>query len=56
MAGVFLIVATLLVGIPVAVMVSGAVAAAILSMVLKKDVDAAFEGSELLALETPSEA
>ncbi|MEZ5145383.1 MAG: hypothetical protein R2726_23160 [Acidimicrobiales bacterium] len=48
--GPALIVIALLVVIPVAVMLSGAVVAAVLGMFLKKDADERNEGTEYLAL------
>ena len=48
MIGPVLIVIILVVAIPVGVMMSGAVAAAVLGFFLKDDVDRSHEGSELL--------
>jgi hypothetical protein len=50
MAGAILIAIVLVVVIPVAVCMSGALAAALLGWSLKNDVDARNEGSELIAL------
>lgn len=51
MAGAVAIVLVLLVAIPVALMMSGAVIAAIIGFVLQRDGDARYEGSELLDLQ-----
>lgn len=51
MAGAVAIVLVLLVVIPVAVMMSGALVAAIIGFVLQRDGDARYEGSELLELD-----
>ena len=48
MEGVVIIVITLLIAFPVAVLISGGVAAALLSTVIQRDVDKSNEGSELL--------
>lgn len=50
MAGPIVIVVFLVVFIPVMVIMSGAVMAAILGWGVKDDVDEAYEGSELIAL------
>jgi hypothetical protein len=50
MAGAILIAIVLVVVIPVAVCMSGAVVAAVLGWSLKNDADASNEGSELIAL------
>lgn len=50
MAGAVAIALVLLVVIPVAVMMSGAVLAALIGFVLQRDGDARHEGSELLDL------
>jgi hypothetical protein len=50
MAGAILIAIVLVVVIPVAVCMSGALAAALLGWSLKNDADARNEGSELIAL------
>lgn len=49
MAGTIVIVVTLLVVIPVMVLVSGMVAAAVIGWVLKTDAEQNHEGSELIA-------
>jgi hypothetical protein len=51
MLGAAIIVVVLVVAIPVAVLMSGAVGAAILGWLVKTDVDASHEGSELLDLD-----
>jgi len=51
MLGAAIIVVVLVVAIPVAVLMSGAAGAAILGWLVKTDVDATHEGSELLDLE-----
>jgi len=48
MIGAAIIVLVLIVGIPVGVLMSGAVGAGILGWLVKSDVDASHEGSELL--------
>ena len=48
MLGAVLMIILLVVVIPVGILVSGAVAASLLGGLLKRDVDAAHEGSELL--------
>ena len=48
MLGAVLMVILLVVVIPVGILVSGAVAASLLGGLLKRDVDATHEGSELL--------
>lgn len=50
MIGVAIIVVVLVIGIPVGVLVSGAVGAGILGWLVKADVDDAHQGSELLGL------
>ncbi len=50
MIGVAIIVVVLVVAIPVAVLVSGGVGAAIIGWVLRTDADARNEGSELIDL------
>ncbi|MDZ7676749.1 MAG: hypothetical protein U5K30_16995 [Acidimicrobiales bacterium] len=50
MIGAAIIVVVLLVAIPVAVLVSGSIGAAVIGWVLQRDVDARHEGSELLDL------
>ena len=50
MGGTVVIIVLLTVIVPVAVMMTGLVASALLGFVLKKDVDAQFEGHELLEL------
>ena len=50
MAGAILIAIVLVVVIPVAVCMSGAVAAALLGWSLNEDADARYEGSELIAI------
>lgn len=50
MAGAILIAVVLVVVIPVAVCMSGAVAAALLGWSLIEDADARYEGSELIAI------
>lgn len=50
MLGAAIIVVILVIGIPVAVLVSGAVGAGILGWLVKSDVDHSHEGSELLDL------
>ena len=49
MVGAVLMILLLVVVIPVGILMSGALAAALLGGFLKKDVDNAHEGSELLA-------
>lgn len=51
MAGAIVIVLVLLVAIPVAVMMSGAIVAAIIGFALQRDGDARYDGSELLDLQ-----
>jgi hypothetical protein len=51
MLGPAIIVVILVVAIPVAVLMSGAIGAGILGWLVKSDVDASHEGSELLDLE-----
>ena len=50
MLGAVLMILVLVVVMPVGILVSGAVAASLLGGLLKKDVDASHEGSELLEL------
>jgi len=50
MLGAAIIIVVLVVGIPVAVLMSGAVGAGILGWLVKSDVDHNYEGSELLDL------
>jgi len=50
MIGAVLMILLLVVVMPVGILMSGAFAAALLGGILKKDVDAAHDGSELLAL------
>ena len=50
MIGAVLMILLLVVVMPVGILMSGALAAALLGGILKKDVDAAHDGSELLAL------
>jgi|TARA_B100000029_G_C17186112_1_gene818817 hypothetical protein len=50
MLGAVLMILLLVVVMPVGILVSGAVAASLLGGLLKKDVDASHEGSELLEL------
>jgi len=50
MLGAVLMILLLVVVMPVGILVSGAVAASLLGGLLKKDVDASHEGSELLGL------
>lgn len=50
MIGVALIVVVLVIAIPVAVLLSGAVVAAIIGFFLRRDADASHEGSELIDL------
>ena len=50
MAGTIVIIVLLVVVFPVAVLMSGAVGAAIIGFFLKKDRDDAYEGTEYLAL------
>ena len=50
MVGVVIIALVLVVAIPVAVLMSGAVASAVLGALLKRDTDQQHEGSELLEL------
>ena len=50
MIGAVLMILLLVVVMPVGILMSGALAAALLGGLLKKDVDNAHEGSELLAL------
>ena len=50
MGGTVVIVVLLVVVVPVAIMLSGMVAAGLLGYALKTDVDKEFEGSELLEL------
>lgn len=50
MLGTVLIILVLVVVIPVAVMMTGAVIAAVLGWALKDDAEARYEGSELIAL------
>lgn len=50
MIGVAIIVFVLIVGIPVAVMMSGAVGALLIGWVLREDVDSRHQDSELLDL------
>ncbi len=49
MTGPIILVIVLVVAMPVGVIVSGAVGAALLGWLVKSDVDASHEGSELLA-------
>jgi hypothetical protein len=49
-AGVVIIVIVLVVAIPVAVLVSGALAAVVLGWLLKTEVDEEYEGSEYLEM------
>ena len=49
MIGAVLMILLLVVVMPVGILMSGALAAALLGGLLKKDVDSAHEGSELLA-------
>jgi hypothetical protein len=51
MLGAAIIVVVLVVAIPVAVLMSGALGAAVLGWLVKTDVDASHEGSELLDLD-----
>ncbi len=48
MVGPIIIIAVLVIGIPVSVLVSGAVVSALLGYFIKADVDQTHEGSELL--------
>jgi hypothetical protein len=48
MAGVIIIAVVLVIAIPVAVLMSGGVMAALLGFVLKDEADTAHEGSELI--------
>ena len=50
MLGAILLAVVLVIGIPVAVLMSGAVGAALLGAALKSDADARYEGSELIDL------
>lgn len=50
MGGTIVIIIALVIVVPVAIIMSGLVASALLGHVLKKDVDAQHEGSELLEL------
>ncbi|HKH03875.1 MAG TPA: hypothetical protein VKA65_01830 [Acidimicrobiales bacterium] len=50
MLGAILLAVVLVIGIPVGVLMSGAVGAALLGGALKSDADARYEGSELIDL------
>ncbi|HBL09490.1 MAG TPA: hypothetical protein EYM46_04600 [Acidimicrobiia bacterium] len=50
MAGAVIMIVVLVVVMPVGILMSGAVGAALLGRLLKTDVDAAHEGSELLGV------
>jgi hypothetical protein len=50
MGGTVVIIILLTVVVPVAIMITGLLASALLGFILKKDVDAEFEGHELLEL------
>ena len=50
MGGAVFMIILLVIVMPIGILISGAVAAALLGGLLKRDVDATYEGSELLEL------